>query len=342
MGDENETANADDSEYRRGVVLGLTMAEVTILLLFCLLLASLAVLSRASNQIAELKKQHQPQTLTVSASTAKVLEAEYGAIRSHTDIDEDFDKLFAAKREDDQIRAVLASAGLSSNPKHDVPQAIQDIVKVSVAGRTLASEMKMSSATPEDTIKAINMARQIVKPVADAGALPNSDAATDPSSERTSLARVLCADQGSDEKRYAECVKKIIDTSGGKGLEFQSCWWDKTTSPWKTKNIYDVILTDSGFVVRDLDPGTDEYRSQKQNTLPVAGIKIGVEVDETSFLAETLPLRLWSDQNKCRFYVRVIDQTGPSSKEIYKARLSALEDRFYKNVARKLTLLEGQ
>lgn len=163
---------------------------------------------------------------------------------------------------------------------------------------------------------------------------------TDRTAMRTAIAGELCAEQYTDPKRFDECKQKVIDVTGGKGLEFQSCWWDKTVNPWKTKDIYDVVLTDTGLIVHDLDPGTDEYRKQKAAALPVSSVRVGNLLSQTEFLNETLALLAWSDQNKCRFYVRVFDQTGPAAKATYKERLQAVDDRFYKEMAQKMFAAE--
>lgn len=51
------TINQDTDAYRRGVVLGLTMAEVLLLLVFCLLIATAVVLKRNQNRLEELQEQ---------------------------------------------------------------------------------------------------------------------------------------------------------------------------------------------------------------------------------------------------------------------------------------------
>ncbi len=46
---------ADHREYRRGVILGLTLAEILVLLVFLLLLASGAILARRDKQVVDLQ-----------------------------------------------------------------------------------------------------------------------------------------------------------------------------------------------------------------------------------------------------------------------------------------------
>src|SRR3954464_4246557 len=47
----------DNSSYRRGVVLGLTMAEIMLLLVFCLLIAASVIFARDRDQKASLQTQ---------------------------------------------------------------------------------------------------------------------------------------------------------------------------------------------------------------------------------------------------------------------------------------------
>src|ERR1700730_17107505 len=49
------------SSYRQGLVLGLTMAEIMLLLVFCLLIAMASFLKTEQNKLADVKQQLQQQ-----------------------------------------------------------------------------------------------------------------------------------------------------------------------------------------------------------------------------------------------------------------------------------------
>ena len=49
------------SSYRQGLVLGLTMAEIMLLLVFCLLIAMASFLKTEQNKLADVKQQLEQQ-----------------------------------------------------------------------------------------------------------------------------------------------------------------------------------------------------------------------------------------------------------------------------------------
>lgn len=69
--------------------------------------------------------------------------------------------------------------------------------------------------------------------------------------------------------------------------------------------------------------------------LPISSLRVGPEIGEAEFLEATAQLRTWSDNHKCRFFVRVFDETGPSAKAVFKTRIDALETRFYKELTNR-------
>ena len=59
----------DSVSYRRGLVLGLTMAEIMLLLVFCLLIALAALISRSREKLAEAEKKVAELTLLAEGNT---------------------------------------------------------------------------------------------------------------------------------------------------------------------------------------------------------------------------------------------------------------------------------
>lgn len=64
----------DSGAYRRGVVLGLTMAEIMLLLVFCLLIAAATIFSRDKSRIAELSKERDQAVQSASGLGAVLAE----------------------------------------------------------------------------------------------------------------------------------------------------------------------------------------------------------------------------------------------------------------------------
>lgn len=335
MSDDPDLINREDEHYRRGVVLGLTMAEVTILLLFCLLLTMLFILHKKNAQIVALGGAKSGRTYIVSEPVLREVEAQLGPVNSQSEINDDFQKLVVARQQLASIDQLFAKSDITLSPKQTTAAHAGAVAQVAGAARDAVKASGQPAASAADILKGMEGVKAATGLLMKAKMASKERSLTDRTAIRTAIAGELCADQYSDPKRFEVCKTKIVDVTGGKGLEFQSCWWDKSVNPWRTKDIYDVVLTDSGFIVQNLDPGTGEYRAQKATVLPVSNIHIGSEIGQNDFLAQTSALLAWSDQNKCRFYVRVFDRTGPSSKSTYKERLAAIDARFYKELTRR-------
>ncbi len=118
------------------------------------------------------------------------------------------------------------------------------------------------------------------------------------------------------------CEHRIAAIAAG-GRDKRPCWVD---AQGNVKFIFDLALTSDGIELRRekvADVAPDE------NTLPLQEMKFGRPLDEGTFIAETQQLYDWSEQNDCRFYVRVCDLTEAGEKTLYKLLLRDVEDRFY-------------
>ena len=111
------------ASYRRGLVLGLTMAEIMILLVFCLLIAMATFLKREETRRVEVEEQLKQQ-------------------QSQSKRDRE---IVAALREDAALVEKLKSAsGLSD------PQAIDQYWRELVDGRTVVEEVEKSGLTQKE------------------------------------------------------------------------------------------------------------------------------------------------------------------------------------------------
>ena len=91
-----ETSITTDSEsYRRGVVFGLTMAEVLLLLIFCILLFLKLVSDRLQEKERELAEERVLTTYLISEN--EQLKSDYQEVKIRADILEERSKVLAAK-----------------------------------------------------------------------------------------------------------------------------------------------------------------------------------------------------------------------------------------------------
>jgi hypothetical protein len=337
---QTDIIQREDEQYRRGVVLGLTLAEVTILLLFCLLMTALVLIEKRQKKIDELVSQ-QGNKFVVSAALQEFIEDNFGDVTSQKELDDNFLKLSTVASQAqqtqkivDEVSKAVAVADNGRAPK-DLPQRVAEALQTESTVKAALAAMDKKAAGESGAGGGIDKILTAAQQLVSRGELFDTTTRAGKDAAAEAMSKSLCEMQYDDPALRRECIQKIATIAGGKGLEFRSCWWDKTVAPWRTKNIYEVALTDYGFIIRELDPEVEEYRVQKANDLPVASIRANVPLTAAEFVEQTFPLFQWSEVNECRFYVRVYDETGPTEKNLFKSRLTTLEQHFYKELTNR-------
>jgi hypothetical protein len=277
--------------YRRGLLLGFTMAEVTIMVLFCLLLASALVfeeklneLARANDKLAELSEVRD----TVSALAAK-----YGESGK---IDDIFTELRFVKRENTELKqraaeneAALIEVKANAELLREIKVSLQSVKDSQPNAAEVGAIVKAGLAKGE---KAIQCERDAIEKNRLEGQLASAQA---------TLTRL------------------------GKGTEMPACWANPKTG--RPEYIFSIDLTSTGLVIHD---ERLEHRQAEQSLLPLSEIGFDTEVSPDAFRIQTGALWLWSKEHQCRFFVMVRDKTQPTEKDTYKRLLRTLEDHFYK------------
>lgn len=307
---------ADEREQRRGLILGLTLAEVLLLLLFLLLLA-LASQLRRWQALAEAAQQRY-ENLSRNLDELKPLQEALivgGAIDITTvqelvrrfqqlnDVERDLSKL---KREN----AVLVER--STLVKSLGPDA-DDKLRVAVGAMQRAAEID-----PKDPPALLKRALEVINRL---GPATQPDQVR-PLSEMTSEAQLqdkVTTLEATNDKLRRERDNLMMS---GKGLSFPSCW---INSAGQTEFLFDVTFMDAGVKVSDATPG----RAQDSAWAMVGAFPRGSEISERTFLAATSKLAAWSRDQKCRFYTRNHDATGATNKDRYKYLQRQIEQNFY-------------
>lgn len=309
------SAQAGNRLYRRGLILGWTMAEVFLLIVFAMLFAFAALMLRneqAEKQAAksaedrrrvqELLEQTEKQR---SALVEKNMALEKN-IPARDKFDDLFHELILARNRIAELEAERQA--LTANPQ------LLDEVQ-----RALA---RVPGATPADKLRAFaELARRADEM---AGALARSHLtlgdAEKLAEKNTQLQRALDSSNGQTKNLEG----KLAKFSGG--VDKKPCWADANG---KTQFIFSVALTSGGINIRDNHaPG----RNDDEKALPLRNVTFGQEIRDESFDSETQPLFDWSEDHDCRFSVRVFDFTGGDEKELYKRRLRTVEGHFYKSI----------
>lgn len=327
----------------QGLVLGLTIAETMVLMIFVLLLAMTVLLARegedrraaeqASEDHAQILRELAESNMEVGelielmaaggpgvlsdAETWRELVRDLGAADSASSRGEVRDQVWEELERatlQAEIDSALVEAGLE--PSQDILGTFAELAK-SVAGESLG---------PKGVRRAIAGYRALRGALSGEGFSEEAAGlATMSEMEVTEEVSSLVADAA----RWRERLEAEGDGTGpgGSGSDNPSCWYDRDGT---VAYLYDVALTDQGFI---LEAGQAPQHADKRDHLPLEGVQTGVTLSPGRFLAQTRSVYRWSVDNDCRFFVRAFDMTGPNEKELYKVRMETLEGHFYKNAS---------
>jgi hypothetical protein len=307
---------ADEREQRRGLVLGLTLAEVLLLLLFLLLLAMASQLRR-SQSLADIAQQRY-QDLSRSLDQIKPIQEALmaGGAIDITNVQKlvlRFQQLSEVERELAKLKeenvalmqqsSLVKSLGLNADEKlRAVAGAMQRAAEIdpndppALLKRALEVLNRLGPATQPDQVR------------------PLSQMASE-----AELNQKFAKLEANNDKLRRERDNLMIS---GKGLSFPSCW---INSAGQTEYLFDVTFMDAGVRVSDATPS----RAQDSAWAMVSSFARSSEINERIFLAATSKLAAWSREQKCRFYTRNLDATGATNKDRYKYLQRQTEQSFY-------------
>jgi hypothetical protein len=320
-----------DRAYRRGLVLGLTMAEVVVLIIFALLLALASLILVKKERISELIKE-------LDSKREEIVQLEQRVkYLASDDSKNKFDDLFqdleiARKR---AARANLLEQKIVGLQERS--EALEEIENA-FSENPLASEGTLENQLVE-ILQEAQRARDISEVLISQG-LSDVDLRK-LEKELASLKSIsgkfedlnIAGMQSKMEEMQKQLGtnKTLIDKMSkasagiGKGTEMPACWTNKATG--KPEYIFDIALTSSGLLIRDR---ALPHRATEQETLPLKDIVFGELLKSRKFLRSSRSLFRWSVENDCRFFVRAFDLTLANEKAIYKSELRVLEQIFYK------------
>lgn len=301
---------SDRRSYRRGLLLGLTMAEVFILVVFGLLLAWMVGVTDSKGleqrveglqaRLAELEQQRD-LLLGVTASQNRFDDVfrELTLARQELALQE---RRVAGLQERAQILEDAArEAGLAGAPSSELAAAIKRRLEIANAllSQTSASGLADddAAAVEKQVAGLVEMRRRLMRE-----GFKETDVAT------------LAGRLRNAERRLQEATR---------GTEWPACWADATGKP---EYIFDVVLSSRGLVIRN---NAVPHRQGEQAALPGAGIAFDSALSPGAFRSQTMAIFEWSQRANCRFFVRIRDTTAAHEKDLYKARLRTVGEHFY-------------
>jgi len=301
----------DELEHRRGLTLGLTLAEVLLLLLFVVLLAL----------------GWRMMTLQRDQQTARaILERENTRLhRTNDDLTSALRGFHAIGANLEQLKAADAAvaAALEIDPKNPAEVLARAVATLKRLGTGPLSDMLTKSEKLEALEGAIVLARRI-NPDDPAEALARAAEILSRLGPDTKLEDVVPIEQirslSSQLERAVSERDNLMHT--GNGLTYPSCW---RTAEGKTEFIFDVTFQDTGIIVRNATLS----RADDPAMQLVAGVPRNEVINENILKSETLALFNYSKGQNCRFYAIIRDSTGATNKARYKELVALVENHFY-------------
>ncbi|UFZ03135.1 hypothetical protein LQG66_28425 [Bradyrhizobium ontarionense] len=296
---------ADEREQRRGLILGLTLAEILLLLLFLLLLTLAAELKDWQDRANTAEEQLKPlQEALYSGGAVDIAGVQQLVERFKRlqDVEAEAKTLKEKNSELTEQSQLFKSLGL------DTSQTL----------RSVASAVKQASEIdPNDPPALLKRAVEVLnilgKDTQPGEVKPFSEVVDD-------LSRKLATTEAEREK-YRLDVLNLMHRSGN-GLTYPSCW---KTPTGQTEYIFDITFGDRGIRVRDATPA----RAKDSAWELVGSFGRDAEIDERNFVTATRKLADWATSQNCKFYTRNRDETGPSNKTRYKYLQRIVEQNFY-------------
>lgn len=302
-----------DGSYRRGLVLGLTMAEIMVLILFTLLLALATSLLSRDMEIQKLSRDAATVTRAREELVQRVQErdARLAALRSSH---EQLSKHLRAQQ--DAIARLTAVSERWERLQRSAPEGvrIEDIVqrltRVRYERDALRAEAeRLRQFKPWGTVIP-DIIRELKRADADAPA-PQMVV------ERLRQARALEKETETLRAQNAQLSDQI--RRSGTGNEFPSCW---ATPDGKTESIFEITFHRTGIVIANRDL---PHRADDRAHLPLSRTLFGAQVTLDQFRQQLAPLYRWSVERKCRFYV-IMYSTIPEVRADY---VNAVNAFFY-------------
>lgn len=293
-------------QYRKGLVLGLTMAEVMMLILFGLLIAFVMVVGKDGQSDPDERRD------SILAEIEKLVEEKGSSLE---DLRDDFDELWAARQGEAEQRR---RAELAEKRRGDA----LDEKEIAERQRDDALDQKELAEKRRDD------------------ALKQKERAEKEKSEAESDRSKAVNDREEAERQRDEALERMETAERERdelrdelhGIDRPPCWKKALRTPYYS---FAVALTGDGYEFRRL-PTPDEHigsEAEKLHDEITTGTKI---FTEREMLAATSRINDWSraQEDMCVFYVKITDRTGPQEKKTYKRRRATLENVFYTYDAR--------
>lgn len=298
--------------YRKGLVLGFTMAEIMLLVLFTMLLLIAYTLDKKEKKIV--KQKYEIEKLEMKLGTLeevrKIFEKKIAqkAKRNLTkdDFDDFFDELLLSSKKADDL-----------SKKNNALMELQNKYEKLIGrlNKYALSKEELSGKKHEEILSQLIESAKLEQYIKDAGV-------SAPEVKNLITENMNLTFQVNNQKGQLKNLQRKI-VREGKGEGIPPCW---VSPKGKSEYIFKVIVGSDGIKIID---NKLARHAHEQSQLPLSNINYGVELVNKKFLRVTYPLYNWSVKNECRFHVQLYDATKAHEKQVYKYHRKLVESRFY-------------
>jgi hypothetical protein len=311
----------DDQDYRRGMVLGLTLAEMLILLVFLLLLSAAALLAHREREVASL-------TIDLGKLKSEMVPVETALQKQGMSI-VDADNV-----------ATLLERGQRAEQVQRTLQATRDNLAVALQ-RVKAEETALTAARgdlahTQSRLQTLQRDRTNLQ-----GQLAQAQATLNQvTAERDQINTILQALPGGDQGRtvprlqnfvgqYRQATNELARLKGNGGPGLPYCW----ASYPRGEPIYMLRITLHGSTAQDITVSADDLAPRPKPDSPAWGLLSSLPRDRSmpmsALIGSVGALKRRADELKCRYAVEVIDDTAATNKAGYKEAMNRLWGMFY-------------
>jgi hypothetical protein len=304
--------NQDNTDaYRRGVVLGFTVAEIILLILFALLLAlaTLLLSGRDATQKANAINHRFADALLLLEKGDKEAFIKQVTQALSDEIDyqkklEDIEKKLRTQSLPDDVFEEIRTAKIDLETEDGKKQFL-DLLSKAIAAREAAAK---DSGLLEKEFAAVCQAGSELRE-----ALGKD---SDPKKVLTSLKDL----KGREDYWRAQAAKC------GLAGNLPPCYKEVNEDP--TPFLYDARIKETGIVLFSTIP--EKYRERFLIDFPNQP-PLGRALSDAEFREQTQKFLVFGNKNQCRFYVTVFDELG-NDKQRLKEAMKSIEANFYKRI----------
>jgi hypothetical protein len=325
--------NIDSGErsYRSGLILGLTMAEIMVLILFALLLVWMVGTRKSIERELDLKTAG--ERIRQLQEERRIL---IGSDNGANAFDDTFRELTVARAQIaelqkrvealEDVSKLLRSAGYPMDGSDAAQNAAKDIrERLAIASKIVSGSKGIISRGSQQG-DSHNLQERIAELARIDDAIKKVGL-QQKTSEGMVINAILRQSELPDRVKTLEGRLKNAElqlATAGKGTEKPACWADSVSG--KPEYIFDVALNSQTVLVHD---NALPQRQQEEASLPLQVISFDKNLQPQEFRTATRVLFEWSEKEGCRFFVRVFDLTQADEKDPYKHQLRTVGEHFY-------------